>query len=323
MRWAKWLAIGGGAIFALLVLIGIGLWIWKPWVPPVVLTEPGTTGRRVAIEGRPANYFPPPATGTHPGILILGGSEGGLGSATTVMARALQAEGYAVVHPSYFRAPGQSKALVRIPVEGFDAALDWLGHQPGVDASRLAIIGGSKGAEAALLVASRHPELKAVVAGMPSSVVWPGFSWEMTKVEGSSWMAGGRDIPALAYGQGSFQEGIISVYRAGLNNLAAHPETAIQIERSPALVLLICGEADSLWPSCQMARQIAARDSRVQLLAYKDAGHGVFGVPVASDDPKLAKLGDLGGTPAGNNAARHDSWPKLLAFLAGALQNPK
>lgn len=320
MTWVKRVAIGIGVGVALLVLAGGAVLIWKPWVPPVEVTDPGATGRRVAIAGRPANYFAQASAGLHPAILILGGSEGALGSATTSMALALQAKGFAVVHLSYFRAPGQSKALVRIPLEGFDAALNWLGHQPGVDANRLAIIGGSKGAEAALLIASRHPELKAVVAGMPSSVVWPGFAWEMTRVKGSSWTTAGQDVPALPFGEGSFREGMGSVYVNGLKALPAHADAAIAIERTMAPVLLVCGEADSVWPSCPMARQLAARDQRVRVLAYQDAGHGVFGVPLSADDPKLARLGTLGGTPAGNNAARSDSWPKVLAFLDTALR---
>ncbi len=324
MRWMRRVAIGGGVVLALLVLVGIALSIWKPWVLPIEITDPGPTGRRVSIAHQLANYFPAPdSTRLHPAILLLGGSEGGLGSSTAAIARGLQAHGFAVLQLSYFRAPGEPKALARVPVEGFDAGLAWLAHQPGVAADRLAIIGGSKGAEAALLVASRHPEIRAVVAGMPSSVVWPAFSWEMQHVDGSSWSVRGRDVPALPYGKGSFREGMISIYANGLRQLARHPDAAIAIERSPAAVLLICGEADNLWPSCPMARQLAARDHRVRVLAYRDAGHGVFGVPLAADDRKLSRLGFLGGTAAGNNAARRESWPKMLSFLDKELRGPQ
>ena len=51
------------------------------------------------------------------------------------------------------------------------------------------------------------------------------------------------------------------------------------------------------------------------VLAYGDAGHGVFGLPVALASPKYRYLGSLGGTPAGNQVARVNSWPKVLAFL--------
>ncbi|MBX9797270.1 acyl-CoA thioester hydrolase/BAAT C-terminal domain-containing protein [Sphingomonas sp.] len=316
MRRIAW---GCGTIAAVIVAAGAVLWVWRPWVPPVEMTAPGATGRRVSIGGWPGNYYPAPIPGRRPAILLLGGSEGGLGSSASTIARALQHYGYAVLHLSYFRAPGQPQALVRVPLEGFDAGLAWLRAQPGVDAGRIGIIGGSKGAEAALVIASRTPGLRAVVAGMPSSVVWPGFAWEATPVVGASWTAGGRDLPSLPYGRGSFSEGIISVYRRGLDGLRTHADAAIPIERSPAPVLLICGEKDSLWPSCPMGRQLAARDARVTLLHYADAGHGVFGPPLSPDDPRRNRLGALGGSAEGNNAARRDGWPKVLAFLDRAL----
>lgn len=320
MRLVKRLAIGIGVVLALIVVAGVVLMIWKPWVLPVEMAAPGATGRRLTIAGQPANYFPAEGKGTHAAILLLGGSEGGLGKSAAKIARALQIHGYSVLQLSYFRAPGQPKALAHIPIEGFDAGLAWLARQPGVDAGRIAIMGGSKGAEAALLVASRHPELKAVVAGMPSSVVWPGFSWEMERVDGSSWTIGGHDVPMLPFGQGSFSEGISSVYVNGLKLLPERREAAIAIERSPAPVLLICGESDTLWPSCLMARQLETRDPRVTILAYKDAGHAVFGVPLPKNDPTPPPLSRLGGSADGNNAARRDGWPKILAFLDRALR---
>jgi len=57
----------------------------------------------------------------------------------------------------------------------------------------------------------------------------------------------------------------------------------------------------------------------VELLAYPDAGHACFGPPVPIDSERYGSLGDIGGTPAGNNAARAESWAKLLAFLDAAL----
>jgi dienelactone hydrolase len=97
----------------------------------------------------------------------------------------------------------------------------------------------------------------------------------------------------------------------------------IPVERAAAPLLLICGEADNVWPSCPMARAVKARAEQhgrpaVTLLAYRQAGHGVFGMPRSPSDPKLADLAKLGGTPQGNNTARQDNWPKMLAFLDAA-----
>ncbi len=313
------LLVGALTVVGALVLAVGGLMLWKPWIPPVEMVDPAPVGRRVNDAGVLGNYYPAPG-GAHPGVLLLGGSEGALGTSTTRIAKALRAEGFSVLHVAYFRAPGQSPRLALIPLETFDRALAWLSKQPGVDPSRLAVVGGSKGAEAALLVATRHPELRAVVAGMPSSVVWPGVDWEAGIVTDSSWSSGGRPLPALPYGGPSFSGGRRGIYDRGLATLPEHPAARIPIETSPAAVLLVCGEADSLWPSCPMARQLkSSAPARVSILAYADAGHAVFGPPMATNDPRYARMAGFGGSNEGNAAARRDGWPKVLAFLHAQL----
>lgn len=324
MGWKGKVSLG---ICVLVAAAGIGLWMWKPWMPPVQLVDPGASARRVAEEGLLGNFHPGAGAGARPGLLLLGGSEGGLGSGGSAQARALQAAGFSVLHLSYFRGPGQPRVLEQAPLETFDRALAWLARQPGVDRERLGVVGSSKGAEAALLIATRHPELKAVVAGMPSSVVWPGVDWEygFGSGDGSSWSLGGRPLEHLPYGVFDFGKGTGSLYQTGLARAARHPGAAIPVERARAPLLLVCGEADALWPSCPMARQVAARAAarrgpRVTLLAYQDAGHAVFGTPVARSDPRRGRLGArTGGSPEGNAAAREDGWPKAVAFLERAM----
>ncbi len=328
MGWRRKLGIGGAVVAGLLVVAGGWAWFAKPWQPPIVVAEPGAGGVRVTDNGLLANFYAGNGTGPYPAILMLGGSEGGLNPGSPRMARILAARGYAVLALSYFRAPGQPGKLENIPLEYFGRALAWLRTQPGVDRSRIGVIGGSKGAEAALLIATRHPELKAVVAAMPSSVVWAGIDWNFGHV-GSSWSENGKPLPWLALGKFDFdrvgKEGVIAMYGDGLKTVSQHPETVIPVERTTAPVLLICGEADRLWPSCPMARQIAARAAaaghpKVTLLAYADAGHAVQGLPRLPSDPKFDELAGMGGSAVGNNRARQDNWPKILAFLDATLQ---
>ena len=286
--------------------------------PPVQVLPPGETGRRVTDDGLVANYFPAARKG--PAVLMLPGSLGGLPPEMNNQAKVLQAEGFSVLYLSYFRAPGQNLRLELIPLEYFDTALSWLARQPEVDANRIGIFGGSKGAEAALLVATRHPELKAVIAAMPSSVVWTGVVWggSNTPID-SSWSEGGKALPHLPHTP--FDSGTAATmadnYAASLKLLPQHPEAAIPVEKITAPLLLVCGEADRTWPSCPMARQIEERLRSRQrpapiVLAYPNAGHAVIGSPLPPDDPRLTAAG---GTPEGAAAARADSWPKAVAFL--------
>ena len=300
------------------------LWIVKPWVPAVELSAPGPTGRRVVEHGLFANYFPVRGTRGAPGVVLLGGSEGGIGSETTREAKALQSQGFSVLTPSYFGAPGQPGQLELIPLETFDRAIAWLRAQPEVDPGRLAIVGASKGAEAALVVATRHPELRAVVAASGSSEVWVGINWNKLK-SGSSWTANGKPLPNLPFGpfRWSTLTGKIGhFYVDGLKKRSKYPDAAIPVDRIKAGVLLVCGESDTLWPSCVMSRLDKERAPSIQVLSYPYAGHEIFGPPLASGDAAYRHLARWGGTNAGNNAARAEAWPKIVQFLRTQLLVP-
>ena len=328
MRVLRFIGMSVLVIVGLLVAGLAWLYYFNPLAPPVEVSDPGATGRRVADNGLIANYYPAAGEGKHPGVLLLGGSEGGIGASAVRMALALQSQGYSVLQPSYFRAPGQSAKLDMVPLELFDRAFDWLKGQGDVDAEHLAVVGGSKGAEAALIVAARHPELRAVVAGMPSSVAWQGVDWNVLNYilapPGGSWSLAGKPIPFVPYVK-KYSKDLLALYTDSLAQLPDHQDAIIPIERSHAAMLLICGKADTLWPSCTMADQVKARAESnggpaVTVLAYDNAGHGVMGVPVENSNPRYHMLGCLGGTADGNNAARIDGWPKVLQHLAAALK---
>ncbi len=316
--------LGGAALFKGLAPNRYGL-------PEIEVLAPGATGKRIAQGELFGNYFPaqgPDAgPGPHPAVLLLGGSEGGLGSGARQMALALQQEGFAVFQIAYFGAPGQTDALEGIRLELFDKGLDWLKTQPGVDATRIAVMGASKGAEAALLVAARRSDVAAVVAGMPTSVAWNGINWASGgQSDRSSWTAGGKEVPTMPFGDWDQADGIISVYRT-IEDPARQIEAdraAIPIERGRAEVLLVCGEAETMWPACPMSRQVAARSKAragppVTVLSYRDAGHFVFGPPIARDHRFYPRLGEYGGSVEGNAAARANSWPQVIAFLRRAM----
>lgn len=328
MRVLKWIGISFGVLIGLAIAGAVGLWIWKPWVPPIELADPAPNGRRIVETGVFANYFPASGQGPHAGVVLLGGSEGGLSRGARHQAIELQKAGFAVLHVAYFRAPGMPKNLELVPLETFDRAIDWLGRQTDVDKSRIAIVGTSKGAEAALLVATRRHELRAVAAGVPSSVAWAGVNWDRGGGSVlSSWSLAGKPISALPYAAFDWRVGVLALYKNSLRDVAKHPDAIIAIERSQAPVMLVCGEADGLWPSCEMAQQVEARarshaGPNVAVYAYVGAGHMAFGPPVPRNNPNYQYLAMMGGTAEGNAAARADSWPKLLKFLRTNLAAP-
>jgi dienelactone hydrolase len=110
---------------------------------------------------------------------------------------------------------------------------------------------------------------------------------------------------------------------------AAMVEAAeIPVERVDGHVLLLSGADDRLWPSTPLsayaerrAARLGAAD-RVEHVAYPGAGHGCsappgYAVPLAFTHPVIGSFLTLGGTRAGNNAARVDGWRRVLALLGG------
>lgn len=321
--------IGLGLAATVVAVIGFGAWNAMNQPPrAIVVAEAGTGGERVMLGDVPANFYPGAGDGKRPAILLLGGSEGGLKDYRNAYARDLAAAGFSVIYPGYFETSEANRSFERVPLETFDKALAWLAARPDIDPARIGVIGHSKGGEGALLVASRHPEIKAVVAAMPSDVVWQGFDFNRTDVEnmGSSWTAGGVDLPHVRYivpawytwiTQGS--GALAQMYRDSWQARGHYPGAAIPVDRIAAPILLICGGQDQVWNSCDMARAADGRAGNATLLAYDAAGHWGFG-PVdnltASD---RRPLGKLGGTADADMAARRDQWPKVLDFLAANL----
>jgi dienelactone hydrolase len=322
--WIKRVALGAG-ILVLLAAAGFAWMINRPRT--CAIEAPGRTGQRVAGSGQFANYFPAATGRRGPAVLVIGGSEGGLSREAKREALDLQAAGFSVLQVAYHCAPGVQNSLIRVPLETFDRALDWLKRRPEVDPNALGVVGYSKGAEAALLVASRRPDVRAVAPGMPSSVAWDGAGPLALVLKGarSSWTANGKDVRSLPYGSMRSDRGdTYGLHANGLKAFAKHRDAAIPVGEIKGSILLVCGDLDAVWPACEMAGQIVAERARQGrrppvLLRYPRAGHGVFGVPYPPADKGARMWGTMGGSAISNSDARRDGWPKVVGFLRQAL----
>ena len=245
-------------------------------------------------------YFAPASMGAlRPGVLAFGGSEGGLGG--TRQASLLASHGFPALAIAYFDAPGLPHKLSRVPLEYFARALLWLSRRPGVDPSRLVVMGVSRGSEAALLLGAYFPKLvHAVVALVPSNVVLCSFP---QCGNGPAWTLAGRAVPfATRFGPSSHGE----------------PDAVIPVERIAGPILLVCGGLDLVWPSCPMSDAIQARLRAHNypyphlLLRFPWAGHSV-GYPVPYEP---GSEDDRGSSAGANPRARAQAWPEILEFLA-------
>jgi uncharacterized protein len=231
--------------------------------------------------------------------------------------------GMAALQLAYFGIGSLPETLQLIPVEYFTHAIQWLQAQPGIDPTRIAILGTSVGGEAALLIASHDPAVHAVAAAVPSGIVWAGIgTWGTTHPESSfSWH--GRALPDLPYPAGGMGA-TFDRYAAGLNGLPLHRDAIMPLARINGPIMMICGGRDVVWPSCPMVAMAAAQLKAAQfahpvsVCAFAHAGHAVFGPPIMParlNNPDFADLGSLGGTAMTNDAARTVVWPAFFAFL--------
>lgn len=267
---------------------------------------PGITDRplRPATDGFYGEYLSPaPGTPTHPGILLLGGSEGGLSVLDD--AAALASHGYPSLALAYFDEPGIPATEQNIPLEYFARALRWLATQPGVDPNHLVVDGASRGGEGALLLGVYYPTLvHAVIAQTTSSTVECGFDASQQRCAGAAWTFHGAPLP----------------YSRTFDDPLAGGDTSavIAVEKIDGPILHDCAGDDRLIPSCVFGQaiedQLDGANFRFvhQLLTYQDAGHWVnAGVPYR---PVFDAY--LGGTVEANELGMADFWSHQLAFLA-------
>ncbi|MDQ3458897.1 MAG: acyl-CoA thioesterase/BAAT N-terminal domain-containing protein [Deinococcota bacterium] len=282
---------------------------------------PEVTRTEVRDEGLVGTLFTPPGDGPHPTVIVLGGSEGGLDEGWAAL---LASRGYAVLALAYFGVDELPEELIEVPLETFYTALNWLAAQDAVDEGRIVLVGASKGGEAALLVASRRPEVRAVVAYVPSNVVWQGISFTDFTPR-SSWSLAGEGLPFVPYA--AMPETLPDdpetmvlepLYRESLERYEGD-EAVIPVEDIGGPVLLISGGDDALWPSTLMAERALERleghDRPLEHLEYEEAGHLILNpyVPTWGTEAILGLA--MGGTAQANAEAAADSWPRVLDFL--------
>jgi dienelactone hydrolase len=243
-------------------------------------------------------YAPKDTAHRRPGVLVFGGSEGGL--STQYIAMLYASHGYPSLALAYFGDRGLPRNLHRIPLEYFANALRWLQRQPGVAADSLAVEGISRGSEAAQLLGIHYPRLvHGVIAMVPSNGAVCGIERLGATCIGAAWTLRGRAIPFADIG----------------SQYTPYP---FPDERIRGPIFLDCAGADQLWPSCPMAQAIVQRlhghhfQHEITFVDYPDAGHGVGALYPNTFN---ASAGISGLHLDSNDRAAASGWPKLLSFL--------
>lgn len=249
--------------------------------------------------------------GSAVGVLVLSGSSGRV---EVDRCRLLAAEGMTALSYRWF-----AEAVDMVALESFEDALSMLHER----CDRLAVVGTSRGAEAALLLGSLHPDIDAVVAMSPSDVVWAALSED--RPQRSSWTLAGEPLPFVPYDDSFVAEAdppaYVEMYCQALERFADRvPAARIPVERIAGRVVLAAGEDDELWPSTLFAdfvrRRRAVAGLPTEVVTHPGAGHRVIlpGEPVPPPNPHRA----FGGSAQADAELGARLWPVLVAALRGA-----
>lgn len=280
----------------------------------------------------------PATSGKHPVILLLGGSEGG--DMMKYAAPRFAQYGYVAVSVAYFKEPGLPQTLENVPVETIGKAIDDISKRSDVDSDRIAIMGGSKGGELALLAASTYPQIHSVIADVGSPFAWEGIPDGPQAEPQSSWTLRGKPVPYVQYTGAMGQQFRNAFVKHSPLDLRVAYDDAMkrnQAEIAPAMfhlenihgpVLLLGADDDQLWNSDAQSQMALAylrahhHPYADQYLHYPDAGH-LFLFQSPSHPQTQLPLGPftlmLGGSAQGDLAAQAQAWPVIGRFLQQAL----
>jgi dienelactone hydrolase len=303
-----------------------------------VFADRGVTCTELAGPVVGALYLPA-GPGPHPAVMTVSGSGGGIGREEAAM---LASRGFACLALAYFNYPGRPPELVDQPLEYFGQALEWLAAQPQVRAHAIAVKGNSRGGELSLLLGATFKEVRAVVAVVPSGYIWGAARVDWS--DGAAWTWQGAALPQVPVRKEDeadpdadvTPDGAIRLtpgFRTALAHAAAEELAAaeIPVERTSGPILMVCGDADDMWPAVELTDVVLRRTTQarfpypVRRVAYPDAGHLITLPYLPVRTSGIHPLGGnfaYGGTRAGTAAARVSAWQEILAFLATSLSVP-
>jgi pimeloyl-ACP methyl ester carboxylesterase len=196
-------------------------------------------------------------------IVGLGGAEGGNAWVRTrfkPIRDSFLEQGYAFLALAYFGERDTPAELDRISLEGVYAAIMRTAQDPRINENCIAVVGGSKGAELALLLASHYPDIKAVVGIVPGHAVFPAHTIAMNT---SSFALNGEPLPFVPVPWSAvpalIKGDLRGAYEAMLTNEKAVETAAIAVENIHGPILLLSATRDEFWPSVEMSEAIVER----------------------------------------------------------------
>ncbi|RZK66357.1 MAG: alpha/beta hydrolase [Pedobacter sp.] len=203
-------------------------------------------------------------SGTNQPLVVgLGGSEGG-NAWTSDHWKATRdqfiAKGYAFLAIGYFGAKNTPKILDQIAIEDVYQAITLAAKNQKVNEAKIAIVGGSRGADLALLLGSYYPAITCVVGLSGSSVAFPGHTQTF---DTSCWTFAGKQLPFVPVNEAAvpflMKGDLRGAFTTMLQDTVAVQKAAIKVEKINGPILLLSATKDEIIPAVAMGEQMVAR----------------------------------------------------------------
>jgi len=201
-----------------------------------------------------------------PLIVGLGGSEGGNAWASDFWKGQRDkfiAQGYSFLAVAYFGEQGTPQNLDRIALEGVHKAIREAAENPKINGECVALIGGSKGAELALLLGSKYSDIDAVVGIVPGNAVYPALTIAMNT---PSFTLNGENLPFVPVPTSAtwplIKGNLRATWEEMLKDQKAVDRASIEVEKINGPILFLSATKDEAWPSTEMSFTMEQRLQR-------------------------------------------------------------
>lgn len=198
-----------------------------------------------------------------PLIVGLGGSEGGNAWSSDHWKKTRDAfieKGYAFLAIGYFNAKGTPDTLNKIAIEDVHNAITEAAKNDKINATKIAIVGGSRGADLALLLASYYKDIKCVVGLVPSHVSFPGHTNHFST---SCWTYQNKELPFVPITEEAvptlMKGDLRGTFEIMLKDSISEEKALIHVENIKGPILLISATKDEICPSTPMSEKMVTR----------------------------------------------------------------
>ena len=217
-----------------------------------------------------------------PLIVAFGGGDGGNDWTRNYMKGkrdSLIEKGYSILAIGYFKSNGTPENLDRISLDAISDTIMNIAQNDKIDATKIALIGGSKGGELILNLASRFNHFNAVIAMSTSNVSFSAITWSANT---SSWTYKNKEVayvPApLKTILPALKGDLYTTHSMMLEDEQAVKRAEIAVENINCPILIMSGKDDDQWPATEMSDRIMERLKNNNFKYYKehailDGGH--------------------------------------------------